>query len=368
MNVNPQRIAFFMPDLQCGGVQRTFITLSNELARKGHPVDLVVCSGEGPNGELVDPSVHLVDLGKTRTALALFALAKYLKDRQPRCLISGMEHASNLAILAKRLSHSKVKVVASIRNTLSVQYGPNSSLKMRLSLWLAKLLYPRADLISAVSRECADDAAEVLGIDAKRIGHIYNPTVNPNLFEKAKEEADHPWLQDHSQPVIVAIGRLDAQKDYPMLFQAFAKVISKRACRLIILGDGDLRNQLEELAVSLGIAESVSMPGFTPNPYAYLARADVYALSSQFEGLPNVLIEALASGIPIVSTNCKSGPKEILAEGKWGKIVPVGDVEAMAKALEAQIIAGRTPRPPESYAPFMLQTVSEQYLRMATDA
>lgn len=361
------RIAFFVPSLQGGGVERTFVSLSNELARRGHPVDLVVCSPEGPNRELVDPSVNLVDLGKSRTALALLALARYLRERKPRCLICGMEHASNLGILAKRLARSRTKVVASIRNLLSVQYAIDRSRKARLTLALAKRLFRHADAVSAVSRECADDAARVLGLDRRRIGHIYNPTVTPRLFEKAKEQPDHPWLARHDKPVVVAVGRLSEQKDYPTLLRAVAKARQSRDCRLVILGEGELKAELERLAGELGIADAVSLPGYSPNPYAYLARADVYVLSSLFEGLPNVLIEALACGAPIVSTDCKSGPAEILDGGKWGKIVPVGDADAMARAIVEQIDAGRAPRPPESYAPFLLDTACEQYLRLALD-
>lgn len=341
--------------------------MSNELARQGHSVDLVVCSIDGPYLDLISPNVGFVDLGKNRTASALLALARYLRTSQPACVICGMEHASILAIIAKRLAGSKTKVVASIRNTLSVQYATDRSNKSRLTLALAKRLFRHADVVSAVSRECADDAAKVLGIDQRRIGYIYNPTVTPKLFEKAKEVPDHPWLVQHDKPVIVAVGRLTEQKDYPTLLRAFARARQSRDCRLIILGDGELKPELERIACELGVDDAVSLPGFSQNPYAYLARADVYVLSSLFEGLPNVLIEALACGAPIVSTDCKSGPSEILSDGKWGKIVPVGDAEAMARAIVEQIDAGRVPRPPESYAPFLLETACDQYLRLALD-
>jgi len=367
MNESSPRIAFFMPSLRGGGVERTFVNLSNALVRMGESVDLVVGASKGPNRNFISPDVRLFDLTRPRMSTALPALARYLRDRKPLCLVSGMEHTNAVAVLAKRISRSKTTVVASIHNTLSVQYAVQNSCKMRLTLEVAKRIYPMADKVIAVSRESADDAARVLGMARDRIGVIYNPTVTPDLFAKAAEVPDHPWLVNHDEPVILGVGRLSEQKDFATLIRAFAKVRQQRSSRLIILGEGPLRQSLEQLVRSLGLEDSVALPGFAMNPYAYLSHANVYVLSSLFEGLPGTLIEALACGAPIVSTDCKSGPKEILDEGRWGRIVPVGDTDSMAGAIIESIDSGRIARPESCYAPFTIEAVTHQYLALARE-
>ena len=162
---------------------------------------------------------------------------------------------------------------------------------------------------------------------------IYNPVVTPELYQKITEFSEHPWFAPNSPPVILGVGRLEMQKDFATLIRAFAKVQSQRPARLMILGEGISRPQLEALVRELGVAENVTLPGFVANPYAYMARSAVFVLSSLFEGLPTVLIEAMAAGTSVVSTDCKSGPAEILERGLYGKLVPVGDIEAMAKAI-----------------------------------
>jgi len=367
MNEARPRIAFFMPSLRGGGVERTFVNLSNALVRMGEPVDLVVGTSTGQNRKFIDQNVRLFDLKRPRMSMALPALARYLKDRKPPCLVSGMEHTNAVAVLAKRISRSNAAVVASIHNTLSVQYAMQNTRKMRFTLQVAKRIYPMADKVIAVSRESADDAAEVLGLARDRIGVIYNPTVTPDLFARSSEMPDHPWLANHDVPVILGVGRLSEQKDFATLIRAFATAKSQRNMRLIILGEGPLRGSLEDLVRSLGLQDSVAMPGFAMNPYAYLARTDVYVLSSLYEGLPGTLIEALACGAPIVSTNCKSGPKEILDKGRWGRIVPVGDANAMANAIVESIDSGRVARPDSCYAPFTIEAVTHQYLALARE-
>jgi len=163
---------------------------------------------------------------------------------------------------------------------------------------------------------------------------IYNPVVTPSLKSLATAPVDHPWIGTNQPPLVLAVGRLTAQKDYPTLLRAFAKVRSRRNCRLIILGEGELRDSLEALTSQLGIADSVQLPGFADNPFAWMSKASLFVLSSAWEGLPNVLIQAMACGTPVVSTDCPSGPAEILENGKWGRLVPVGDEVALAEAMD----------------------------------
>jgi glycosyltransferase involved in cell wall biosynthesis len=209
---------------------------------------------------------------------------------------------------------------------------------------LARWFYPWADAIVTVSQGSAEDLAR-LGLSSDCIKVIYNPVVTPELFEKVTEPVEHPWFEPGSPPVILGVGRLEKQKDFPTLIRAFAQVRQQRPARLMILGEGQERPDLETLVQELGLAENVALPGFVANPYAYMGKAALFVLSSLFEGLPTVLIEAMATETPVVSTDCKSGPAEILANGQYGKLVAVGDVKGMAEAIISTLEA-----PPNSEA------------------
>jgi glycosyltransferase involved in cell wall biosynthesis len=197
-----------------------------------------------------------------------------------------------------------------------------------------KRLFMEADGIIAVSQGVADDINQQFGIPTGKIFVIPNPTVTPEIHQLAKLPVEHPWLKQKQTPVIVAIGRFSKAKDYPTLIRAFALLHKRQACKLILLGEGRKRDQLLGLAASLKLSEAIDLPGFDPNPYTYLQHADLFVLSSQREGSPNALIEALALGIPVVATDCNSGPAEILQQGKYGPLVTVGDVQALAHAME----------------------------------
>jgi glycosyltransferase involved in cell wall biosynthesis len=195
-----------------------------------------------------------------------------------------------------------------------------------------------------VSQGAAEDLVR-LGLSSERIKVIYNPVVTPELFEKANQSVDHPWFEPSSPPVILGVGRLEKQKDFPTLIRSFAQVQQQRPARLMILGEGKERPYLEALVQELGLGENVALPGFVSNPYAYMARAAIFVLSSLFEGLPTVLIEAMAGGTKVVSTNCESGPAEILSNGQYGKLVAVGDIKGLAEAIISTLES-----PPDSEA------------------
>jgi glycosyltransferase involved in cell wall biosynthesis len=194
-------------------------------------------------------------------------------------------------------------------------------------------LYPQADMIVAVSEGVREDIAALTGLDHKRIIVIPNPVVTPELLAQADKPLIHPWFQAAEPPVILGVGRLTRQKDFPTLLQAFAEVRKRISCRLVVLGEGRDRNKLEALASTLGIENDIALPGFVANPYPYMVNARVFVLSSAWEGSPNVLTEALALGMPVVATDCPSGPREILQNGRHGRLVPPGRPGAMAKAI-----------------------------------
>ena len=229
---------------------------------------------------------------------------------------------------------------------------------------LVKRFYPWADYVIGISRGVADDLSQTAGLPRERIKILYNPVVTPELREKARAPLNHPWFEAGQPPVILAVGRLTKQKDFPTLIRAFAQVRQSRPARLLILGEGPDRPALEALVNQLGLEDSVAMPGFVDNPYAYMSRASLYVLSSRWEGLPTVLIEALYCGPPIIAMDCPSGPREILADGQHGLLVPVGDITALAQAIEAGL-AGKTPHPTEeSWHPYSLEAVVDQYLHL----
>jgi glycosyltransferase involved in cell wall biosynthesis len=366
MKESQKRLAVFLPGLLGGGAERTMLSLAKGLAERGHPVDLVLAQAEGPYLAEVPESVQLVELNTRhlsagRTFASLPALVRYLRHQQPEALLSALRRANVTAVWARYLAGVPGRVVISEQNTWSPRIQQSTSWYSRMILRLSKRFYPWADAIVAVSEGTADDLAQVLGIPRERIEVIHNPGVRPELRRKAEAPLDHPWFQPGQPPVLLAVGRLTVQKDFPTLIRAFAQVRTTRPVRLLVLGEGQERSGLEALVTELDLKEDVSLPGFVENPYAYMARASVFVLSSRWEGLPTVLMEALCCGAPLVATDCPSGPREILRDGQYGQLVPVGDTTALAQAIEVALADNRPSPPPESWRPFELETVVNQY-------
>lgn len=309
------------------------LNLASEFAGRGLNVDFVLAQKEGPYLDKISKKVHVVDLKTKRTLLSLFRLARYLKKEKPAVLISSMVRPNIIAVLAKFLARSETKVIARVANTLSLSFRGTHWSKRWLRKYGTVIFYKWTDKIVANSYGSADDLVKNIRIPQEKIKAIYNPTVTPGIFEKIRKEIEHPWLKNRKQPVILGVGSLFLQKDFPTLIKAFVKLRKKRNAKLIILGEGKERKKLEKLIQSLGIKEDVDMPGFVKNPYAYMARADVFVLSSLWEGFGNVIVEAMACGCPVVSTNCQSGPSEILQNGKYGILVLTANPEALAKSI-----------------------------------
>jgi glycosyltransferase involved in cell wall biosynthesis len=364
--VHPQkRIAIFMPSLFGGGGQRSMVNLANGMAESGYAVDLVLAQMEGPFLSEVRSPVRVVDLKASRALTSLPALVRYLRSEQPEAMLSVFGYVNIIASWAWRLAGVRTRLLLNEQNTVSQESGNSSKWRGRLVPWLIKRFYPWANGIVVVSHGVRDDMAQLTKIPLERITVIYNPSVvGAEVWDKAQAPLDHPWFKPGQPPVLVAVGRLQMQKDYPTLLHAFAQVRKNRPVRLLILGEGKERPMLEELIKELGLEQDISLPGFVMNPYAYMARASLFVLSSRWEGLPTVLIEALCCGTPVVSTDCPSGPREILKDGKYGQLVPVGDVDALARAIEAAL-NNKAPRPPsESWRPYDLENVVNQYINL----
>ncbi len=326
-----KRIAFFLPALHGGGAEKVAINLLQGMLSYDVSLDLVLASKEGPYLKQVPSQVRIVDLAAGRVIKAIAPLSRYLQHTQPDALLSHMNHANAIAAIAKVLASTDNRLVLVEHDTLSV--AKSKLLRAKLLPLFMKWLYPHADAIVGVSQGVTADLAKLLAIAPHKLRTIYNPVVDDQLMTQAKALPAHSWLQDSSVPVFLAVGRLTIQKDFATLIQAFALLRKRRQARLLILGEGEARQELEALIQKLGIAEDVALPGFVDNPYAYMSRAAALVLSSRWEGLPTVLIEAMACGCPVVSTNCPSGPEEILAAGKYGVLVPTGDVSALATAM-----------------------------------
>ena len=357
-----QRIALFLPSLRGGGAERVMVNLARGFAERGLAVDFVLAKAEGPYLSQLPPGVRVVDLRASRVAVSLPGLVRYLRQERPQAMLSALSHANVLAIWARSLARVSTRLVVSEHSTLSEATENATTLRARAMPLLVRLSYPQADAVVVVSHGAADDLIRLTGLPAEKVNVIYNPVVTPELFAKAHEPLNHPWFQLGEPPVILGVGRLTAQKDFRTLIRALVLVRKERPARLMILGEGEDRPKLEALVRELGLEQDVTLPGFVENPYKYMKRAAVFVLSSRWEGLPTVLIEALALGRPVVATDCPSGPREILEGGKWGKLVPPGDPEELAKGIltALQESASTSVR----LEPFTLEHAAAQYLAL----
>lgn len=330
---DPKYLALFLPSLRGGGAERVMVNLARGFVERGLDVDLVLAKAEGPYLSRVPSEVRVVDLGASRVLASLPGLVRYLRQERPRALLSAINHANVAALWARRLARVPTRVVVSEHNTLSRGSANATSLRARLMPLWVRAFYPWADAVVAVSEGVAKDLIRITGLPPEKVQIIYNPVVTPELYARAEEPLDHLWFAPGESPVVLGVGRLTAQKDFPTLIRAFAEVRRQRPARLIILGEGEDRPRLEALVKELGLENDVALPGFVENPWAYMAQAAVFVLSSAWEGFGNVLVEAMACGCPVVSTDCPSGPAEILENGKYGPLVPVGDVESLGRAI-----------------------------------
>lgn len=349
-------IALVTSSMAGGGAQRAVAKLASGLADTGHEVDLVLGRAEGPYLTELSPRVHVVDLGAPRFVLALLPLVRYLRRRRPRAVFSALDYVNIVTVAARALAGVDVRLVVSERNTISVGASNGTSLLARKMPLLVRWAYPRADAVVAVSAGVAQDLVRHCGLAAETVHVLDNPVVTPEVVRMRAEPVTHPWLLDPDVPVVLTVGRLVPQKDHALLLDAFARVRRTRRARLLILGEGPLRGALEHRAADLGIAADVALPGFSANPYPAMAAAAVFVLSSRWEGSPGALIEAMAGGTPVVATDCPSGPREVLAGGRHGRLVPVGDVEELSRAI-GDALAGRVPpSPPESWDRYLQAT------------
>ena len=379
------RITFVIPHLGGGGAERSVLKLARGLIERGYRVDILVFEKIDTLADEIPPDARLFVLKPEpindfqdriqlvrrfgfgilrflRKSLVQDArsVAAYIDKAQPDCIVPSLPRAKSATLMALSFTKLNPVTIPTVRIFLL-----HTKRRFRN---LYPILFPIADHILAVSDGVADHLVLELGIPRKRISRIYNPVVSTDIAELARAAPDHPWMSGDGPPVILAAGRLARVKDFPTLLRAFRQVSQNREARLIILGEGSWRRRLKKVTRKLGLQDSVSLPGWVSNPYAFMSRASLFVLSSKYEGLPGVLIQALACGCPCVSTNCPAGPSEILDNGRFGPLVPVGDDTALAAAMERVLDS-----PPEKKAliaraqEFSFDVSIDQYERLILD-
>jgi glycosyltransferase involved in cell wall biosynthesis len=382
MVTDRRRLALFLSGLSGGGAQRRMLTLAGSFAARGQRVDVVVPRSRGPFVAQLPAEIRLVVLEPWASRLpgvatrrpwlvlgTIPALAAYLRRERPDAVLSTSNPANLACVWARALAGCGTPVVLSANIHLSAAIARRARVWRPLLRWLARRTYPCAEAVIAISKGVADDLPGVAGVARERVHAIPNPIAVDAIAAGARAALDHPWFAPGAPPVVLAVGKLAPQKDFPTLLRAFARLRAVRGARLVILGEGAERRRLARLTRRLGIAADVALPGFQANPYAWMARASVFVLSSAWEGFSNALAEALACGCPVVSTDCPSGPAEILDGGAFGPLCPVGDAPALAEALLKTLEA---PLPPARLraraATFSVDAAADRYLEVLFDA
>jgi glycosyltransferase involved in cell wall biosynthesis len=333
--VNGLHVAFYMQDLSGGGVERMRLALIDELRARRVAVSLVLGVARGPLMAVLPADLSVVVLEAPQTWRAILPLRRYLRRARPDILVSSLDHNNIAAILAVALARVRTRAIICQHNALSAERA--LGWRYRAVPWLYRLLQPLAHGIVAVSIGVADDLSAIAGIPRRRVTPIYNPVVGPAVFEPRADAPCHPWLERTSCPVFLFAGRLSAQKDPALVLHALALLRRRCPARLIMLGEGPLLAALRARAEFLGVSDDVDFVGFQTDPLPWIRGADVLVSCSRYEGLGNIIIEALACGTPVIATDCPHGPAEILQDGAYGRLVPVGDPVALALAMEEEL-------------------------------
>jgi glycosyltransferase involved in cell wall biosynthesis len=357
----PAHLALFVPNLKGGGTERVAAALAAGFAARGHRVDLLLARAEGTYLDQLPATVRIVDFDKDGVFACLLPLARYLRRERPAALLAALGHVNVTALLANRLAGSPSRIVVSERSSIVETTRHHRALRDYVVRFLRRWTYRWADAIVVVASAMVAEMRALPGLAQSRIEMIPNPIVSPAIDEAARAEPDCAAFAA-GVPVILGAGRLAHEKDFETLLRGFALLRATRDARLVIIGEGADRPALERLAAELGIAGDLSLPGFVTNPFAYMRAAALFVLSSRFEGMPGVLVQAMACGTPVVATDCRTGPAEILEDGRWGALVPVGDPAALALAMAAALDSEDRPDVRERAADFDEAKSVERYL------
>ncbi len=344
------KIAIFIPDLSGGGAERAMINLVVEFAKRGILIDLIVIESKGDYKNSLPKEIRLVPLlpqffkylplsqlrllRPLKYIVTFPILVKYIKKRNIQILLTTLPMPNIISLIIKKYFVKNIILVTRLPNTFSSIVSTSKNWKIRLLIYIQRPLLLTANAIVVNSRDSAKNIKVHLSNVSHLVHIIYNPVTSPNITIQAKKSVNHPWIGSADFKIILSVNRLDPEKDLPTLLRAFAEIVkSKQSSRLIILGKGPEENKLKKIADKLGIRNTVDFVGFQQNPFSWMAKADVFVLSSLYEGLPNTLVEAMACGTPVVSTNCQTGPRETLKDGRLGRLVQVGNHKELASAI-----------------------------------
>jgi glycosyltransferase involved in cell wall biosynthesis len=330
-------IAIVLHDLRGGGAERACLRLARGMVASGRQVELVLVRREGTYLSEIPAGVRLTVLDKPRVSQAIPALAHHFHRTRPKAVLSALTHMNLATIAATRLSGSGARLVVSERNQISAKAREARGAWQRAVYRAVPWAYRAADKVVAVSGGVAADLAQFGRLPDGKIRVIHNPVFDPDIETLSRAPLDHPFFEAGGPPIIVAAGRLHNQKGFDVLLRAFAMARAQIDCRLVILGDGPEQARLSAQAEQSGLGYDIDMPGFCANPFALMARAGAFVLSSRWEGFPNALVEAMACGAPVIATDCPSGPREILQGGRIAPLVPVDDAGALARSLVATL-------------------------------
>lgn len=336
--MNKIKITFFLQNLEVGGAERSIVRLAKALNKDYFEVSFLLCCASGPLLKDLPTNIKITDLKKSHVGLSLSGVIKYFYREKPDIVLSALDHVNVINIIAGLFCFKKPKIIITERSTFS-RVSTHSAIKIRNKLisrfimpLMAKLLYKKADSIICVSKGVADDISKIIG-SLSNIKVIYNPVIDDSFLELVNEKIEDSNFLKKSLPNVLAVGRLTKAKDYPTLLKAFSIVIKEIPANLLIIGDGEDKSNIIDIINNLKISENVFLLGFQKNPLKYMAKADVFVLSSILEGFPNALVEAMACGVPAIATDCQSGPNEIIEDGKSGFLVPVSDEVILAKMI-----------------------------------
>lgn len=353
--INKNKIAFLLMSFRAGGGERNILELAKGFADFGYDINMLVVKPVGQYAEHVDPRIKILDMDAGRIIFALPKIISYLKKERPKIILATDEYTHLMSLISSTLAGGRTKVVLRVGNIFSILFKQYKRRRDKLIPFLAKIFFKRAYKVIAVSHGVAEDFQKLFKIDSRKIEVINSPKRLDFIKEESQKSPGHPWLEKKDKPVILAVGRLRFQKDFEGLIRAFAEIKKEIDSRLIILGVGREQKKLEQLVKDLNIEDFVSLPGFSHNPFAYMARCDVFILSSRWEGLPNTILEAMACGAPVIATDCNSGPREILAPGtnfgkrisegleyvEYGVLVPIERPEFLREAIKIFLSDGQ---------------------------
>lgn len=347
-----------------GGAELSMLRLAREFAARGFAVEIAVLRKAGRLADQVPEGVEAIEIGGNRLS-CIWRLARLLRRRRPDIVFSFMTLMNVVSVFARLLSLTRPVLVVSEHNSYRRSAQIRGGLT-RIYYRLVPLAYRFCHRVICVSEGVRTELRDATALPDRGLVTVYNPVISDEVLAGAAEPADHDWLTQKEKPVVLAVGRLEPQKNYPLLLRAFALVRPQIDCRLLIVGEGTQRAVLEAMVGELGLADSAALVGFRKNPLAFMARADVFVLSSDWEGLSNVLIEALACGTPAVSTDAPFGPREVLQGGALGRLVPVGDAEALADALVDALRDPGAAEPRRHWAAnFTVAACADRYLEIA---